>query len=133
LTPVRIGVTVVGVNFVLNLTLIWPMAEAGLAVATAIGASFQVVTLAVLFSRRNVPLKWRRLVGTILRTLIATLTMSVACYGATRLLPVATGFGADLLDVLVPFAAGVATYLAMSWWLGAPELRLLSTRSTSGP
>ncbi len=130
LTPVRVGVTVVGVNFCLNLALIWPLAEAGLAAATTIGASLQVIILAVIFSRRNAPLNWTSLRATILRTLLATCAMAAGCYGTGRILPSATGFLASLLAVLLPFAVAVATYLGVAWLLRAPELSLLFASSS---
>ena len=45
-TPMRIGLVCVGVNLVLNLTLIWWVREAGMAWATAIAAGVQCVLLA---------------------------------------------------------------------------------------
>ena len=52
-TPVRIAVWSVGVNLVLNVTLIWPMAEAGLAVSTSVAAVVQAILLVAIFSRRG--------------------------------------------------------------------------------
>ena len=37
-TPVRVAAWMVVLNLVLNLTLIWPLAEAGLAISTAVAA-----------------------------------------------------------------------------------------------
>ena len=59
-TPVRLAAWMVGLNLALNLTLIWPMAEAGLAVSTSITAAVQVLLLMAIFSRRQAPLGWRR-------------------------------------------------------------------------
>jgi len=130
LTPVRVGVAVVGVNFCLNLALIWPLAESGLAVATTIGASLQVVILAAVFSRRNVPIGWRALMATILRTLLATLAMAAGCYGSACLLPPGSGLVASLLDVLIPFSVAVIAFLGTARLLHAPELSLLFSRSS---
>ena len=55
-TPVRVAAWMVGLNLVLNLTLIWPMAEAGLAVSTSVAAAVQVFVLVAIFSRRQAPL-----------------------------------------------------------------------------
>jgi putative peptidoglycan lipid II flippase len=130
LTPVRVGVTVVGVNFCLNLALIWPLAESGLAVATTIGASVQVVILAVAFSRRKAPLNWPSLSATILRTLLATFAMGLGCYGSARLLRPAPGLVGSLLGVLVPFSIAMVAYLGTAWLLRAPELSLLLSRAS---
>lgn len=50
-TPVRVAIGMVGLNLVLNLTLIWFMGVLGLAVSTAICACLQAVILMVLVKR----------------------------------------------------------------------------------
>ncbi len=129
MTPVRVGVSVVAVNFCLNVTLIWPLAESGLALATTIGASLQVVALATVFSRRNTALNWPSLVSTILRALLASLAMAAACLATAKLMP-RVEFLSSLWEVLVPFSGAVATYLVVAWVLRFPELSLLFTRSS---
>ena len=124
-TPVRVGAGVVGLNLLLNLALIWPLAEAGLAVATSAAATVQVLILAVLFSRRQAPLGWRALAGTAARTLAATLAMAAACGLALQWLPSGTGLGQQLARVLVPVAAGAGVYAAASWALRGRELAML--------
>ena len=59
--PVRIATVIVVLNLALNFVLIWPLAEAGLGVSTAISAAVEVLTLAVIFSRCKAPLGWRSL------------------------------------------------------------------------
>jgi len=130
LTPVRVGVAVVAVNFSLNLILIWPLAESGLAVATSIGASVQVIALAVIFSRRNRRLDWSTMARTIGRTVVATLVMVAAFYGATLFVPVWIGFWGKVIEVFVPFAAAVLAYLVAARLLRAPELSLLFATSS---
>ena len=130
LTPVRVGVTVVAVNFSLNLILIWPLAESGLAVATTIGASLQVVALAVIFSRTKNRLDWRAVTETVLRTLVATSGMAAGFYGTTLILPAGTSFVANLIEVLVPFTVAVIAYLVAAWLLRASELSLLFVSSS---
>ncbi len=78
ITPIRIGTATVALDFTLNLVLIWFMAETGLAISTSIGASLQVVVLAVLFSRRKVPLGWPSLAAASSKTIIATALMTAA-------------------------------------------------------
>ena len=125
LTPVRVGVVIVGINFSLNLILIWPLAESGLAVATAVGASLQVLILAAIFSGRNHRLNWAAITGTIIRTLVATVPMVIACCATALLLSDGSGFWANVAGVLAPFAAAVFAYLAAAWLLRSPELSLL--------
>ena len=74
----------VAINLALNLSLIWPLAEIGLAVATSIAAAVQVVLLAVVFSRGAAGLAWRELNGTLIKTLVATAVMCGAVVAAQR-------------------------------------------------
>ncbi|NLF06555.1 MAG: murein biosynthesis integral membrane protein MurJ, partial [Pirellulaceae bacterium] len=60
-TPVRIAAWMVGLNLALNLSLIWPLAENGLAISTSIAAAVQVIVLTLIFSRRRAHLDWRSL------------------------------------------------------------------------
>ncbi len=45
----------------ISLTLIWPLAETGLAVSTAVSAVVQVAALAMLFSNQHVPFFWGKM------------------------------------------------------------------------
>lgn len=51
-TPVRIGLYAVGINFALNITLMWSLYEQGLALATVISSIVQLGCLCVLLHRR---------------------------------------------------------------------------------
>jgi len=124
-TPVRIGLIVVGLNLTMNLALIWPLAEAGLAVATSVAAGVQVSLLAILFSRRKVPLDWPALAATAGRTVVCALLMAAAGYTALTLIPRADGLVNELVRVFVPFVAGVVVFLATCRLLKAQELPLL--------
>ena len=52
-TPVRIALVAMGVNLVLNLALVWPMAHVGLALSTAISAWVNVALLYLTLHRRG--------------------------------------------------------------------------------
>jgi putative peptidoglycan lipid II flippase len=130
ITPARLGLVAVAINFVLNLTLIWPLAENGLAIATAIAAGVQVVLMATTFSRTASPLEWHALNRTLLRCSVAGLTMSLVVLGlkhfaldsaeATRL--------RQAVELSLLIVAGMATYLGVAWLLGVDELRFLLGR-----
>ena len=53
-TPMRVSVLMVFINFTLNLTLIWPLGTAGLAWSTAVCAVVQCVVLSTLIHQRYV-------------------------------------------------------------------------------
>ena len=79
-TPVRVAAWSVGLNLFLNLTLIWPFAEAGLAMSTSVSAAVQVLILMAIFSRRRAPLGWRPLAATAIRAILATLVMATVVH-----------------------------------------------------
>jgi putative peptidoglycan lipid II flippase len=117
-TPVRIGIVAMIVNFALNLTLIWPLAEVGLAVSTSVAAMLQVGLLSARFSRSGYRLDWPSLGGTLLRTVVATASMSAIVVTMLGLFPKAPGFGNALVRVAVPLPAGLLAYLAVYWLVG---------------
>jgi peptidoglycan biosynthesis protein MviN/MurJ (putative lipid II flippase) len=59
-------------NVGLNLALVWPMAEAGLALSTSLAAMVQIAILLPLFSRHVGYLAWSDVGRTAVRTLAAT-------------------------------------------------------------
>ena len=124
-TPVRIAVWAVGLNLTLNLTLIWPMAEAGLAVSTSICAALQVIVLVVLFSRRLAPLRWRHLAATTARTVAATAAMTAAVLFCLAKLPAADSLKARCLQLGVPLIAGLAVYILAYLLMGGREFAML--------
>ena len=105
-TPVRIGVWMVGLNLAMNLTLIWPLAEAGLALSTTVAAMIQFLLLLACFSRRRARLDWRRLAATVVRTVAATAAMGMVVHLTLAQLPDGGRLTAQLLRVGVPLVSG---------------------------
>jgi putative peptidoglycan lipid II flippase len=127
-TPVGIGVLAVAVNFALNLTLIWRLAEVGLAVSTAVAATLQVALLTTAFSRLHCRLDWPRLRATASRTIVSTAAMSLAVMAALDVVPKSGHAGNAIARVALPLAAGIAAYFAAYWLARGPELRMLIGR-----
>jgi putative peptidoglycan lipid II flippase len=125
LTPLRVAVSVVALNLTLDLTLIWPLAETGLAVSTAISAVVQVAVLAMLFSKRHVQLVWREMAVTALRAIVAAAIMGAVCLAALKCVPERTGTWNALWRVAAPMAAGAAAYLGILTLIGRSEWREL--------
>jgi putative peptidoglycan lipid II flippase len=124
-TPMRSSLMVVTANLLLNLSLVWVMAEMGLAVSTAACAMAQVIVLAVVFSRTASRLRWRVLVRTVGISLVASVVMGAACWYTLRSLPQAEGLRGELARVGVPVVVSVAVYLAVVAVAGRAELRML--------
>jgi putative peptidoglycan lipid II flippase len=136
MTPLRIGMWAVAVNVVLNLLLIWPLAEAGLALSTSLAACFQAIALAIVFSRKLSRLAWRELARTTGQTVLATVAMTAA--GSTTLasLPPLEGTSGKLIQVFLPIAASAAVFFVVTRLLKAREWSLLSftgPRNTLAP
>jgi putative peptidoglycan lipid II flippase len=131
-TPVKIGAAVVGMNFALNLILVWPMAEGGLAAATALTAGIQVVLLLLVFSQRKSHLGWSSLAVTALRTAIATTAMSAAGYLTLHAIPATHRLNNELIRVLVPLAVSLAVYFGVYALIGREELRTLWAAEEEG-
>jgi putative peptidoglycan lipid II flippase len=130
-TPVRIGMAAVGLNLVLNLTLIWPLAERGLAVATSVAAAVQVLLLAVVFSRRQSRLDWSSLGVTAARSLLATAVMVVAGRMILDRLGPGEGFSSQILRVGLPLAAAATVYCMAFRAMGGREIGMLLARRQS--
>jgi putative peptidoglycan lipid II flippase len=127
-SPVKAGVVTMAANLALNLALVWPMAEAGLALSTSLAAMLQLVVLLAFFTRRFGRLRWRELAATVRTTLSATAAMLAAGGGVLWLAPRGSHLGAELADVFLPIAAAGLAFMAVSWLLRAPELELLTGR-----
>ena len=124
-TPLRVGMVSMLVNLALNLALVWPLAEAGLALATSLSAMLQVALLLSRFSRHGGCLGWAEIGRTTILTLAATACMLAAGYAAMAWAPHDFGLGKEFARVAAPIVAGSAAFLAVSRLLKAEELRLL--------
>ena len=124
MTPVKIAVSVVGLNLVLNLVLIWtPLQEAGLAWSTAICATLQAGILLRLL-RRHVDLPLNRdTVRTISQTVFLTLLMVGLLSGLQLVLPEGDGWFIQVRNLAALVVAGTLIVGGGARLLGMPELR----------
>jgi putative peptidoglycan lipid II flippase len=75
MTPMKVAVGMVVLNFVLNVTLVWWMKEGGLALATSISAFVQCVILLWILRGRLGALGLKAIGGTVGKCLVASLLM----------------------------------------------------------
>ncbi|MFM8583758.1 MAG: murein biosynthesis integral membrane protein MurJ, partial [Planctomycetaceae bacterium] len=141
-TPLRIGMLMVGLNLLLNVTLIWVLAERGLALSTALAAMLQAGLLTWGLQARLGRLDWSVLALTALRCACASAVMLLVCQWVqgnqpdwervcAQLLPEARRWGrflGELIRLMVPVGIAGLSYLAVGWLLGMPELKLLLHR-----
>jgi putative peptidoglycan lipid II flippase len=131
-TPVRVSVIAVFVNFVLNLALVGPLEEAGLALATSISQVGQLVALYVLqaWRRREAggEAPHGRTLVALARSSFLCAALGVAAWGTQHGLQAALGPAferhASLRAATLAAAIGAAgcTYLGLAWLTRAPEL-----------
>jgi len=119
--PAAVAGAMVAVNLVANLALVWPLAEAGLAISTAGCAAVQVLLLGLLL-QREVPLSGlRALVRTTGKTAVATAAMSAGTCWVLQ----ATSGQAELTQILAGVTAGIAIFVASAALLHMDELHSL--------
>jgi putative peptidoglycan lipid II flippase len=129
LSPVRVGMCAVFFDALLNLTLIWPLAERGLAWSTAFSAAVQFGTLAWLLQGHVGQLDWRKLAVTMARTLAATAAMAAGCLTAIRFFPFDDNPLQQMLSLIVPVGTGIVVYLAAARLVKLDEPGWLLARS----
>ena len=130
LAPLRVGLAALVLDVILNLLLIWPLGERGLAWSTAISSTLQVGLLVALLQARFGRLEWRDIGATAAKTAVATLGMAGATYGVLLLPPVAVG-GVAVQTVLA-VACGIAVFLVVARLIGLREVDdLLGRRERS--
>lgn len=145
-TPMKISMAMVALNLILNLILIWPLKEAGLAWATGLSAMIQTLALAwFVRSKLGVsPLDLPTLRGMLL-VLLATVLMALCVYGVLAYTPRALAalqlefidpaiheWRVNLILLMTGTLTGMASFAAASLVLRLPELRWLFQRAPKG-
>ena len=125
-TPVIIASASMLLNILLNVVLIGPLGYRGLALATTISFTINVVFLYFFLSHKFGRMYDDAFGQSLLRSAIAALLMTAVTYGVyLNVLKIVPGDG--LVDrtvhVLVPVAAAVASYVGLCAALRVPELR----------
>ena len=128
-TPVRVSLKMAGLNFALNLTLVWFLGATGLAWSTAATAMLQCVILVRVLGRRVPGLLDRALWRAWRNAAMLSAVMAGVLWPFTRLARFDTAGGADLLyRLLLVVVAGAGLYLLGGRWLGMEELGWIRNR-----
>lgn len=127
MTPVKTAVCMVGLNFALNVSLIWtPLKEAGLAWSTAIAAIVQVFILLRLTRRYASHVVDRTVVMSWLRSVIVAMTMGAAVWlSMTLITPPASMIGTwrwAVIQLAYAVPLGMGTVWIVSILLRMPEM-----------
>ncbi|GMR05053.1 MAG: murein biosynthesis integral membrane protein MurJ [Thermodesulfobacteriota bacterium] len=122
-TPVITAFCSFLVNIIMCLLLVGPLQHAGLALATTIAATFNMVLLFIILKRRLGRFDGRFILGSAVKNILAALAMGVLIY----LILIFTGYGGLssggrvlFLGIILP--VGAFAYFLISWLQKAPEL-----------
>ena len=129
-TPTTIAVGMVALNLALNLTLIWPLAEAGLAASTAVSATLQTLILTIVLRRRlgTWPID-RAGIQSVAKVIALTAVMAAVVFGIQTLLGPRTSWSEHAIALVATVVAGAAMVGVAAIVLRVPELRWLLARS----
>ena len=125
-TPVMVSSASMLLNIILNVLLVGPYGYKGLAFATSVSYFVNFFALYLLLGRRYGVLWDAPFSAALLRMSVSTAIMSAVAYAAylrtMAYFPEDTAL-ARLVQVVVPLAAAVSSYLIASWGLGIPEVK----------
>lgn len=126
-TPVRVGMVCTGLNLVLKLVLIYPMAHGGIALATVLSSAVNVLLLAWLINERMGSAGWLAMAGSAARLLLASLVMAAVAWGVNKGIPTLPGLSAlplvwvRLAALLGAMVTALPVYLGATALLHCPE------------
>jgi putative peptidoglycan lipid II flippase len=128
-TPAVSAAVAVCVNLVLNLTLVWFIGAAGLALSTAVCSYLQVAVLLIFLRKKFNTSLFDGFIPVAIKTIIATTVMTLTGLAALYLLrnlPDRARF--DIIRVITVVIASAGVYLIAAKLLKIEELKLLTSR-----
>lgn len=128
-TPLRIGLWAMGLNLILNLTLIVFVGGVGLALGTAISSAVQCLGALVLLQKRIGRVDVRGCRVTLAKTAVASGVMGAVCLATLSLVPAGLGFWVRVLRLFVPVTGSLVTFWVMSRVLKLREVDMLLRQS----
>jgi putative peptidoglycan lipid II flippase len=123
-TPVVSAAVAVVANIVLGMALMGPMKHCGLALATSMASALNLAMLVVALRRRLGSIRWRPMISSCLKTVLASAVMALAVTAICKVgLPTDAASGRAWL--LVSTGAGVigggVVFFVTAWLLNIPE------------
>jgi len=125
-TPMKTAMISLGSNVALNLILMVPFKEAGLAIATSISGIFQFAQLMYYYPKKVGEFPFREVAFSFLRILLASVAMGVVCYWSLVLLKCwipGTGTHRQLVQVFGSILIATISYLGLCFVCRVPEIK----------
>ncbi|MBI5778348.1 MAG: murein biosynthesis integral membrane protein MurJ [Planctomycetes bacterium] len=119
-TPVKVGIYMVITNFILNIILVFPFRESGIALATTVSSILNLVILLYILGRksRTIAPEAGGILSAFMKSLIlplfCSLLMGMVCYLGFRYLPPAPNLLWETVRVLGLVVLGIGSYLGFS-------------------
>ncbi|MBM4053362.1 MAG: murein biosynthesis integral membrane protein MurJ [Planctomycetes bacterium] len=128
ITPVKIGALCVCLNLALSFSLIWVLQEGGLALSTAISAIIQIIILTLLLQKKLLIKIQKDVFISLIKTIIASFAMALACFITLKLLPVSEGNNTLYfkgIRLLSPMMASCAAFAGTSLLIKSEDFKNL--------
>jgi len=125
-TPMKTAVISLLSNIALNLILMVPFREAGLAIATSISGIFQFGQLIYYYPKKVGEFPLREVLTSFLRILLASVAMGFVCYGSWELLKLwipGVGTHVQLVQVFGSILIATMAYLGLCFVCRVPEVK----------
>lgn len=125
-TPMKTSVISLCSNVVLNLILMVPFKEAGLAIATSLSGIIQFGQLVYYYPKKVGEFPFREIAFSFLRIFLASLVMGVICYGSWELLKFwfpGPGTRIQLIQVFGSISIATMAYLVLCLACHVPEAK----------
>ena len=124
-TPAKAAACMVALDIAMNLCLVFVMQERGLALATAVCATLQVVYLTHRLRQVVPEMAWSNLIRGLRGTLLATVAMAAVL---AVLVFALSGLASNPIRLIILVTAGVGAYLLTAYLLRLEELRIAMHR-----
>ncbi|HNX68848.1 MAG TPA: murein biosynthesis integral membrane protein MurJ [Candidatus Omnitrophota bacterium] len=125
-TPMRTSIISLFSNIILNLILMVPFKEAGLAIATSISGIFQFAQLVYYYPKKVGEFPFREVAFSFLRILLASVAMGVVCYASWELFKhwfPGAGTKVQLIQVFGSILVATVAYLGLCFVCRVPEVK----------
>ncbi|MCR4293297.1 MAG: murein biosynthesis integral membrane protein MurJ, partial [Candidatus Kuenenia sp.] len=127
-TPVKIGTLCVGLNLVLNISLIWILQEGGLALSTSISAIIQIIILTLILQKKLRIKIQKEVFVSLIKTIITSVAMGFVCFFTLKMLPYSEENNSLYfkgIRLFIPMLTASATFAAVSLLIKSEDFRNL--------